>query len=290
MKARTWNKGMIVWKDIKWKEGIKILLYMLFSFFMGFVLWGIWLLFRAFVMDSFLIPSESMIPTLVPGNRIFVNKTLLGARLYRDFHFDKNGIELKSMRTKGLRDMRYNDIVVFNVPNKDDQIRFVINYVYCKRCVGLPGDSIRIVNGFYRNNNYSGALGHIDNQKALSHMPDSLIPVQVMKTLPYDEHLAGWTIKNFGPLYIPRKGDRIIISPKEAVLYRRILEWELKGKIKVDWNSRLVYLNHRLLHTHTFLHDYYFMAGDNVQNSCDSRYWGFAPDDYIVGVVKIVVH
>lgn len=280
------EKMMNYWKRIDFK----MVLLIPFSFLMGFVLWGIWLLFRAFVMDSFLIPSESMMPALMPGDRIFVNKTLVGARLYRDFHFDKNGIELQSMRTNGLRNIQYNDILVFNVPVNDDQIKFIINYVYCKRCVGLPGDSISIVNGYYRNNNFHGALGNVDNQKLLSQMPDSLIPAQALKTMPYDEHLEGWTIKNFGPLYIPRKGDRIAISPKEAVLYRRILEWELKGKINIDWQSYQVYLNRQLLQVHTFRHDYYFMAGDNVQNSCDSRYWGFAPDDYVVGVVTNVIH
>lgn len=230
-----------------------------------------------------------MMPTLVPGNRIFVNKTLLGARLYRDFHFNSSGIELQSMRTKGLREMRHNDIVVFNVPVNDDQIKFIINYVYCKRCIGLPGDSVSIVNGYYHNNNFKGVLGIEENQRMLSQMPDSLIPTQAFKTLPYDEHLKGWTIKNFGPLYVPRKGDRIFITPKEAVLYRRILEWELKRKLTVDWKSQKVWVGKHLLQTYTFCHDYYFMAGDNVQNSCDSRYWGFAPDDYIVGVVTAII-
>lgn len=264
---------------------VKFVLLTVFSFLMGIPLWGVWQLTRAFVVDSFLIPTESMVPTLVPGNRIFVNKLLLGARIYRDFHFDKRGIELQSMRTKGLREMKRNDIVVFNFPINGDEIKFVINYVYCKRCVGLPGDSVSIVKGYYKNNNYAGVLGYEPNQRAMREIPDSLLPAQSLRAMPFDDHLEKWTIKDFGPLYIPRAGDRIPISPKEAVLYRKILEWELKGKLRIDWDAHRVYLGHRLLQTHVFQHDYFFMAGDNVQNSYDSRYWGLVPDTYVTGIV-----
>lgn len=53
------------------------------------ILYGLHLLRRAFVADRFVIPSESMEPTLVPGDAVWVNKLLMGARIYTDFHFDK---------------------------------------------------------------------------------------------------------------------------------------------------------------------------------------------------------
>ena len=256
------------------------------SFCLGIVLWGLWQAFRAFCIDSFIIPSESMAPTLVPGNRIYVNKLLMGARIYRDFHFDRRGVELKAFRTNGVRVVQHNDIVVFNFPDDGDRIKFVINYVYCKRCIGLPGDSVSIIGGYYRNNNYRRALGHQGNQRLLSQTPDSLIPRESLHTLPYDEHVnKGWTIKNFGPLYIPRCGDRIAITPENAVIYRKILEWELKGRLHIDWARRQVAVKSRRLRYHTFQNNYYFMAGDNVLDSKDSRYWGFVPEMYIVGIV-----
>lgn len=284
-KIAIWKKYKNLAKRFFHNQYVQFVLVAFFSFLMGIPLWGAWQLMRAFVVDSFLIPTESMAPTLVSGNRIFVNKLLLGARIYRDFHFDRRGVELQSMRTKGLREIRHNDIVVFNFPINDDEIKFVINYVYCKRCVGLPGDSVSIVKGYYKNNNYAGVLGYEPNQKVMSEMPDSLLPIQSLKTMPVDEHLEMWTIKNFGPLYIPRAGDKIQISPKEAVFYRKILEWELKGKLRIDWDAWRVYLGSHLLKTHVFQHDYFFMAGDNVRNSYDSRYWGVVPDTYIIGVV-----
>lgn len=241
---------------------------------------------RICIFDSFIIPTESMEPTLKPGDRIYVNKVIYGARIYTDFHFTKGGQELKAFRTRGLRDIKHNDIVVFNMPNQEWQIKFTINYVYCKRCIGLPGDSISIKNGYYECNNYKDTLGYLPAQRQLSEMPDSVIPPAAMHAIPFEDHLPVWTIKEFGPMYIPRNGDLIKITPKEAALYKILLEYELKQPVDIDWKLNKVFVSGRRLTKYKFKHDYYFMAGDNVINSLDSRYWGLVPDEYIVGVVK----
>ena len=245
----------------------------------------LWLLCRVFLFDIFTIPTDSMLPTLRPGDKIIVNKCLMGARIYTDFHFDRRGGVLHCFRTNGLRGIRHNDIVVFNMPYIDGQVKFKINYVYCKRCVALPGDSISIQNSFYKNNNFEGMLGVKEEQKLLAQTPDSLIPNYVMSTMPHDFHLP-WNIKNFGPLYVPRKGDLISVTPKEAVLYREIIEWETGKDIVADWDGGKVMLGKRRLFKYHFKHDYYFLVGDHVVNSQDARYWGMVPDDYIVGVVS----
>ena len=73
-----------------------------FAVLFAFGLYGLYLLRRAFVADKFIIPSESMSPTLVPGDEVWVNKLLMGARIYTDFHFDKKGGPLRCFRTRGL--------------------------------------------------------------------------------------------------------------------------------------------------------------------------------------------
>lgn len=244
----------------------------------GILLYGTWLLMRTFLVDQFIIPTESMEPTLMPGDRVIVNKMIMGARIYSDFHFNQEGIELKSWRTRGLRRLQHNDIVVFNFPKHDEKINFVINHVYAKRCVALPGDTISIVNGHYVNNNYEGTLGLESEQSRLANIPDSVIDPSVLYTFPYDPHVP-WTIRDMGPLYVPRQGDRILITPKEANLYRLILEWETGKKVSCD---SIAY--------HTFQHDYYYLCGDNVLNSCDARYWGFVPEEYIVGIVTHITY
>lgn len=239
---------------------------------------------RIFVADRFRIPTESMSPTLVPGDMVIVNKLLAGARIYTDFHFSKDGVRLQSRRMRGLRPIRRNDIVVFNQANHKGKIKFVINNVYCKRCIGLPGDTISIVNGWYRNNNHDGQLGVAEEQRLLEQTPDSMIHRKCLRAMPKDKHIR-WTIRNFGPMYIPRKGDMMDVTPETATIYRVILEWETGGPLDIDRERNRVMSAGREICRHRFLHNYYFMAGDNVMNSDDSRYKGPVPEEYIVGIV-----
>ena len=250
-------------------------------------MYGLWLSCRVFLFDQFVIPTESMSPTLLPGDRVIVDKTIVGARIYSDFDFDPKGGELRSWRLRGMRQMKRNDIVVFNFPHHEGRINFIINNVYAKRCVALPGDTISIEEGYYRNNNHKGVLGLESAQNALHAMTDSMIWRQALYTMPFDGHLP-WTIRNMGPLYIPRKGDIIPITAKEACVYRMLLEWETGKKVDFDWNSNTAKINGKDFTSHTFSHNYYFMAGDNVCDSNDSRYWGLVPEEYIVGVVRCV--
>lgn len=237
----------------------------------GCGLYMLWLLIRCFVGDYFKIPTSSMEPTLHPGDEVVVNKLIMGARIYSDLHFSPKGIELKSWRTKGVRPLKVNDIVVFNYPYHDRQLNFVINHVYCKRIAALPGDTLSIENAVYHNNNHPGIIGVLQKQHFLKQLPDSALSPDAIPTMPCHQTF-NWTIYNMGPLYVPRKGDIIKLEPKEQILYSKILKWE---KANGQW--------------HQFKHNYYFMAGDNVADSHDSRYWGFVPEEYVVGVVQYVL-
>ena len=91
------------------------------------IIYGLWLLMRVCAFDYFTIPTNSMYPTLKPGDKVIVNKLLMGARIYTDYDFDIHGQELKSFMMKGIRTVRHNDIVVFNIPVHDGKISFIIN-------------------------------------------------------------------------------------------------------------------------------------------------------------------
>lgn len=240
---------------------------------------------RIVCYDQFITPTESMIPTLLPGDRIIVDKNIVGARIYSKLNFDPLGIELQSWRMRGEREVRPNDVVVFNFPHHYDKINFVINNVYAKRCVGVPGDTVSIIDGHFYNNNYKAKIGAEQMQDKFAQIPDSIFPNHVLYTIPHDEHLP-WTIKNLGPLYLPRKGDYIRLTAKEGCLYRMLLEWETDKRITFDWEKDSVFGNGNPIESHIFTHGYYFMCGDNVSNSNDSRYWGLVPEEYIVGVVS----
>ena len=241
---------------------------------------------RIFIVDQFVIPSDSMYPTLQVGDRVWVNKLVAGARIYNDI--DSAGSStLQSWRTRGLRRIDRNDILIFNYPINDNKIAFKINYVYAKRCVALPGDSISAVNGYYKNSNYDGILGYERSQDYLNSIPDSLLDEGVKYTLPYSYEKYPWNIRNFGPVYVPRKGDVITLDKEAVLFYSKILEFETEKKITIN-SSGEVFADEQPIDYHIFTHNYYFTVGDNVMNSGDSRYWGFVPEEYIVGIVGFI--
>jgi len=240
---------------------------------------------RIFVFDQFVIPSNSMMPTLCPGDRVIVNKLHLGARIYTDFDFRSEGNQLESIRLKGLRRLRHNDVVVFNFPINNGRIAFKINYVYCKRIMGLPGDTIRITDGFYKSNNFSGELGIPRRQRQLTVYG---VNPEVYEGWGVGPEQIGWNCLNAGPWYIPRCGDIVRIGCKEGYLYKDILEYETGKRVTVDDSLRRVYVGDRRIEQYEFIHDYYFAAGDNAYDSYDSRYWGLVPEEYIVGVVDLI--
>lgn len=242
---------------------------------------------RALITDQFIIPTWSMSPTLLPGDRVLVNKLIMGPRLYTDFDFRQGGQELKSIRMRGLRGLRHNDIAVFNYPQVGGRISFKINYVYCKRCIALPGDSLCIVNGHYRCNNYKGILGLQSEQDRLETVSDNAYDIAGMAVYPFDERV-GWTFKHMGPLYIPREGDIMKLTAKEGTVYKSLLEYETGMTVIADWDTDCVLLDGVPAKKHLWRHNYYFMAGDNVHDSMDSRYWGLVPEKYIIGVASLI--
>ena len=248
----------------------------------------LWLLGRACVFDYFTIPSNSMYPTLKPGDKVIVNKLLMGARIYTDFNFNTHGQELKSFRMKGIRTVQHNDIVVFNIPVHAGKICFVINKNMCKRVIAVPGDSISVVNGYYRNNSYDKPLGLEYMQKKLIETPDSMMHGIVLDAYPFNGNI-GWKIKQFGPMYVPHAGDAIVLTPNNAVIYKILMEWELGKEITWDRQKNIVYAGGKPIKRHIFKHNYYFCAGDNVLDSDDSRYWGLVPEEYIIGIVAKII-
>ena len=90
-----------------------------------------------------------------------------------------------------------------------------------------------------------------------------------------------WTRDNYGPIWIPKKGATIILNEHNLMVYSHVIvHYEKKS---LDIRNGKPYIDGKPANTFTFSMDYYWMMGDNRQKSADSRYWGFVPEDHVVG-------
>lgn len=242
-----------------------------------------WIVMQVFVVCSFKIPSDSMEPTLEPGDYVLVNKLLIGPRLF-NLTDALDGKRVTIYRVPGLHSIQRNDVLVFHFPHPHtwEKIEMHLLKYYVKRCIGLPGDSVWIRNGYYRINQRTDTLGNPAAQKQISQMSPDMFAENVYWAFPFDS-LLSWNIRQFGPLYLPKEGDEIRMNRTNYLLYKKVIEWEQQGEL--SYQDSVVYLNQEPISTYRFRKNYYFMGGDNGVNSQDSRYWGLLPEEYIVGKV-----
>ena len=233
-----------------WKKALDIAYWVI----MTAVCCGLVYFWLAISFISAHIPTGSMKPTLQPGDYLLV---------------------CKWQRT----DLKRGSFVLFVMPERDSNF-------YMKRVVGAPGDTLEIRNFRYVANGSDSTIGHLENQLELRRMFSSDSPADTFMRshiyMPARPAGMGWTISDFGPLVVPRSGMTMAADTLFVRLYADVVERETGRALAADSLNRVT-LGDSAITDYTFRQNHYFLAGDNVGDSRDSRYLGLIPEEWIVG-------
>jgi signal peptidase I len=205
---------------------------------------------KSCIIDAYRIPTASMSETLLPGDFLLVNKFIYGARTPSTFLY----IHLPSFRFPALKNVSRGDVIVFEFPGETNEVIPVRHQYLVKRCIGIPGDTIQVVQGVVTVNSFEFP----DLKKSVKDFPTTIVPFRGMQIDLDSSSLHGWKV------FIQREGHDV---------------FEEDGSIFIDGFRSTTY---------TVEKNYFFALGDNINNSYDSRFWGFIPEENIVGRVMMI--
>ena len=235
-------------------------------------------LLKTFAVEAYRIPTGSMENTLLVGDFLLVNKLAYGFRT--PSHVPFTNVAMPILRLPVFGQVRRGDVVVFEYPGSYEEIRPLALVNYVKRCIGLPGDTIRILHGRV-----------IVNGTTLN-LPPYAKPVDEYEFFSGSRRATtfppglSFTQFNYGPLVVPRRGDSIHLDSNSVSRWKVFIERE--GHSAVLNETGQVIIDGLVTHHYVVERNYYFMLGDNRDNSLDSRYWGFVSSDNIVGEALMI--
>jgi signal peptidase I len=252
------------------------------------------IILRVLIFGFFVVPTSSMERTILPGDVIWVNKTLIGPRLpsspieipwlgvlYWMLKEDRNNLSEKWFdyhRLEGYSSISHQDILVFEHP--------YVDLILVKRCIGCPGDTLQIINSKVSiNSQYAEEAATLqlspDNRydEGSGFNPEELFPHDTAST---------WTPDNFGPVILPYKGMAVSLNKENYLLYHEMIENLEKIEIVMTDAGNFT-INGSESEEYTFQNNYYFMMGDNRHYSHDSRFFGPVPESLIIGKATTIL-
>jgi len=236
------------------------------------------LFLKTFIVEAYRIPSGSMENTLLVGDFLFVNKFVYGLRTPR--YVPMTNLAIPSISFPALNRVERGDVIVFDFPGDREKLSDPESTNYVKRCIGLPGDTVRILSG-----------------RVFVNGRELLLPPHAKRS--EERYGGGWreedqlfppgskfTLDDYGPLVVPKRGDVIELSPASFERWKEFIHQE--GHTADITQEGTVLIDRAASSRYTVQRDYYFVLGDNSGNSLDSRYWGFVPDENLIGEALII--
>lgn len=237
------------------------------------------LLIKTFLIETSRVPTGSMEKTILVGDFLFVNKFVYGSSSPRNIPF--TNIALPYFQLPAIREPKRGDIVVFEYPGDRDEMQSqeIMNYV--KRCIGVPGDTVEVVDKVVFVNGKEAK-----RPPQIQYISPYVTPKGVVNPRIFPKG-SNFNEDNYGPVYVPKKGDKIPLNVENIEQWRTIIDREF-GKRVVTVEGSQIMINGKPVDSYTLQKDYFFMMGDNRDDSADSRFWGFVPRDKIAGEALMI--
>ena len=230
-------------------------------------------LIKLFVLDAVIVSSPSMEHTLLVGDLVLVNKMVdtQGPRRFETF-----GAEISMPHLPFLGTLNRGDVVVFRYPGDRDEPVLKETIEYVKRCAGMPGDTVELRNGvlFVNGVRVQGWNGTETPRFPREFSDSRLFPKDEKQNLDF-----------YGPLIIPKRGYVIHLQEKMVAEYGKLIRNEGHS---LGYGPEGYTIDGVVTTRYTVSQNYLFVLGDNNYESSDSRFWGFLPEQNVIGRATLI--